>query len=165
MGSYLIGIGSNLGNRRRNIARSREMLRAVGKEVSASSMYETEPDGGVADLPFINMVMHYRTRLEPLALLSYLQSIEHELGRVRGRKWGNRSIDLDILLWRDDSQVMQVVNFPYLQIPHPSMLERDYVLVPANEVAPDWKHPHAKLSIHSLVNENLRSTIIRKIYY
>ena len=141
------------------------MLRAVGEEVCMSSMYETTPDGGVADLPFINMVVHYRTRLDPLALLSYLQMIESELGRIRERKWDNRSIDLDILLWRDDNQAMQVVNFPYLQIPHPLMLERDYVLVPANEVAPDWKHPYTKASIHSLVNASIRSTIIRKIYY
>ena len=165
MHSFLIGIGSNLGDRSRNIARSRAILRASGEEVCVSSMYETQPDGGVADLPFINMVIHYRTALEPLVLLAYLQSIEKALGRIRARRWANRQIDLDILLWRDDSRAMQVVNFPYLKIPHPLMLERDYVLIPASEVAPDWKHPYASVSIHSLAHESIRSTIIRKIYY
>ncbi|MDE3269818.1 MAG: 2-amino-4-hydroxy-6-hydroxymethyldihydropteridine diphosphokinase [Pseudomonadota bacterium] len=163
--SYLIAIGTNLGDRQDNIVRSREGLCAVGDEVAVASLYETRPDGGIANLPFLNTAIHYRTALAPLELLAFMQRLECSLGRVRRRRLDNRLIDLDILLWRDDCAVMRVVNFPHLKIPHPLMLERDYVLVPANEIASDWKHPSANASIHSLLNRSMRSTIIRKICY
>jgi 2-amino-4-hydroxy-6-hydroxymethyldihydropteridine diphosphokinase len=144
-----IGIGSNLGNRQKNCSRAIEMLETRGIVVKKrSSMYETKP-WGVADQPqFINMALEVDTGLEPYDLLRMLKDIERELGRRETSKWGPRIIDLDILLFddlflRDNS----------LQIPHPLMHERDFVLKPLCEIAPDKIHPLRKVKMCDLLQE------------
>jgi 2-amino-4-hydroxy-6-hydroxymethyldihydropteridine diphosphokinase len=133
MYDVFIGIGSNLGNREDNCNDAIRRLGRSGIEIIArSSMYETEP-WGVTDQPkFINMVIRIGTTLEPSELLAALKEIERKMGRVDTGKWGPRVIDLDILLYGD-----LVIDEPDLTIPHPHMFERDFVLKPLSEIAPE----------------------------
>jgi len=131
-----IGIGSNLGNREKNCLHAIELLQKKGITVTKrSSLYETEP-WGLKDQPyFINMVIEIETEPEPKELLRKLKDIEREVGREESLKWGPRLIDLDILLFDNI-----VINEDNLKIPHPLMHERDFVLRPLCEIAPDKRH-------------------------
>ncbi|MEW6215643.1 MAG: 2-amino-4-hydroxy-6-hydroxymethyldihydropteridine diphosphokinase [Nitrospirota bacterium] len=152
MAIVYIGIGSSLGNRQENCLRAIELLQEKGITVKKrSSMYETEP-WGVKDQPqFINMVLEIETGLEPEELLRILKDIEKEVGREESFKWGPRTIDLDILLFDDIT-----LNKDDLKIPHPLMHERDFVLRPLCEIAPDKKHPLLRKTIKELLNERFK---------
>ncbi len=139
----LIGIGSNLGDRVSHLHRAVTAVQEqCGTVVDVSSCYESEPVGGCADQRFLNAVLCCETSLVPQALWAQLQAIEAQLGRVRTQRWANRSIDLDILLWRDVDGMAASINLPDLQIPHPRMLFRDFVMQPAAQIAPHWRHPY-----------------------
>lgn len=127
MVTVYIGLGSNMGNRRANLQAAVNMLRELpGLQVTAiAPLYETEPWGLKEQEPFLNTVVQVETAYSPRELLSRLQGIENRLGRVRKEKWGPRTVDLDILLYGHE-----VVNEPDLQIPHPYLLQRAFVLVP-----------------------------------
>ncbi|OGW47752.1 MAG: 2-amino-4-hydroxy-6-hydroxymethyldihydropteridine diphosphokinase [Nitrospirae bacterium RBG_13_41_22] len=144
-----IGIGSNLGNRQENCLRAIELLQKKGIIVTKrSSLYETEP-WGVKDQPrFINMAVEIDTSLEPKELLKILKNIEKELGKEKSSKWGPRIIDLDILLFDDI-----ILNEDNLKIPHPLMHERDFVLRPLCEIAPDIYHPLLKMRMYELMQK------------
>jgi 2-amino-4-hydroxy-6-hydroxymethyldihydropteridine diphosphokinase len=130
-----IGLGTNLGDDLdRNL---REAVRAIGElpgteVVRVSSFLSTEP-WGVADQPrFLNAVAEIRTRLEPLLLLQALKKLESELGRVPTYRWGPRAIDFDIILYGS-----RRVDLPGLQIPHPRYRQREFVMQPLAEIAPE----------------------------
>jgi 2-amino-4-hydroxy-6-hydroxymethyldihydropteridine diphosphokinase len=146
-----IGIGSNLGNRQENCFRAVEILEKRGIKVQKrSSLYETEP-WGIKDQPrFINMVVQIETTLKPNDLLRVLKDIEREIGRQDSFHWGPRIIDLDILLFN-----ALVLNEENLQIPHPYLHEREFVLRPLNEIAPDVIHPVFHMSIDKLTQNML----------
>jgi 2-amino-4-hydroxy-6-hydroxymethyldihydropteridine diphosphokinase len=147
--SAYIGIGSNLGNRQQNCLRAIELLEEKRITVKKrSSMYETDPWGIKNQPRFINMAIEIETGLEPVELLRLLKSIEREIGREDSYKWGPRIIDLDILLFDD-----LIVKEDNLQIPHPSMHERDFVLRPLCEIAPDRIHPLLKVRICDLMQK------------
>lgn len=133
-----LSLGSNLGDRRRNIEDALARLEAEHISVSArSSFYETEPQD-VKDQPwFLNLAVACQTTCFPLQLLSILQRLEREGGRRRStRSKGPRLIDLDILLYGD-----HVIDTPRLTVPHPRMLARRFVLEPLLEIAPALRHP------------------------
>jgi 2-amino-4-hydroxy-6-hydroxymethyldihydropteridine diphosphokinase len=143
-----IALGANLGDRRANIERALELLRATrGVRVTKiSSFLENPAVGGPPDSPpFLNAVAEVETSLPPRALLERLLAIEHQLGRRRVRKWDPRLIDLDVLLYGD-----AVIDEPDLRIPHPLMHERRFVLDPLKEIAPDAIHPVLKTRIANL---------------
>jgi 2-amino-4-hydroxy-6-hydroxymethyldihydropteridine diphosphokinase len=144
-----IGIGSNLGDRRANTA---EAIDRVGqlpgtRVVRASSLYESEPLGN-AKTWFVNSVIQVETDLLPDVLLKRLQAIEESMGRkrVKGKRWGSRIIDLDILLFDQD-----VIEKRNLKIPHPELHKRRFVLLPLAELAPQVVHPQLGHSISSLL--------------
>ncbi len=149
MSVVYIGIGSNLGNRQENCLRAIELLQKKGIIVKKrSSLYETEP-WGVKDQPlFLNMVIEIETVLKPKVLLKILKDVEKKGGRGKSIKWGSRIIDLDILLFDNI-----VLNEDDLEIPHPLMHKREFVLRPLCEIAPDIKHPLLKLSIGGLLQQ------------
>lgn len=126
-----IGIGSNLGDRDKNIQDAIQKLRDTsGVEVKrVSRIYETDPVGGPPQPKYMNGVIEIETELEPRQLLFATQKIENELGRKRMMKDGPRTIDLDILAYGDKE-----INEPDLKIPHPRMKERDFVLKPLNDI-------------------------------
>src|SRR5437588_102970 len=131
-----LGLGSNLGDRRGNLAAALQRLREVFEITSVSSVYDTEPVG-FADQPrFLNIVLKGQTALDPEALLDYVKQIEAKLGRQPSFRYGPRPIDIDILLY-DDLHIEQ----DNLTIPHPRMAERAFVLVPLAEIAPESVEP------------------------
>lgn len=145
-----IALGSNLGDKEKNLRRALLLLTQQGVEVvRVSSFLSTEPYG-VTDQPqFLNAVACVRTSLTPLALLDVLLATELAMGRVRLRHWGERNIDLDLLLYKD-----VVLDLPRLHLPHPDMQNRDFVLLPLAEIAPELKHPTLQKTIYEL-KENL----------
>jgi len=150
MPTAYIGIGSNLGNREENCDKSIQLIEEDSriKITKRSSMSETEP-WGIKDQPkFINMAVEIVTDLKPKALLSLLKKIETESGRSPGRRWGPRVIDLDILFYDD-----LVLKIPGLEIPHPEICKRDFVLIPLKEIAPEKLHPVLKKKIKELLQE------------
>ena len=145
-----IALGSNLGDKEKNLRRALLLLTQQGVEiVRVSSFLSTEPYG-VTDQPqFLNAVACVRTSLTPLALLDVLLATELAMGRVRLRHWGERNIDLDLLLYED-----VVLDTKRLRLPHPDMQNRDFVLLPLAEIAPELKHPTLQKTIWEL-KENL----------
>ena len=134
-----IGIGSNVGVRVGFVRSAVESLNAAeGVEVTAtSSLYETSPIGGPPQRSYVNMVVRLRTSLDHRALLELCQGIEQKLGREESDiRWGPRVVDLDILTF-DNTKISE----PDLEIPHPRMTQRRFVLVPLLEVDPELADP------------------------
>ncbi len=133
-----LGLGSNLGDREGYLRRAVELLgQEAGIEVErVSSIYETEPVGFTDQPRFLNQVVEVKTTLDPAALLARALAVEAALGRVRGERWGPRVIDVDLLVYGD-----AVVREPGLEVPHPRLAERAFVLVPLAELAPDLRLP------------------------
>lgn len=146
MATVYIGIGSNLGDREGNCLGAIELMEERGLMVrERSRMYETEP-WGVKDQPrFINMAISAETALDPVRLLELLKDVEKLMGREKTVRYGSRTIDLDILLYNS-----LIVKEPGLEIPHPLMHERDFVLDPLAEIAPDALHPVMGKTIREL---------------
>lgn len=142
-----IALGSNLGDKEANLRQALKMLLVKGLQIrSASSFFKTEPYG-VTDQPeFINAVACVKTDLAPEKLLKLLLDTELEMGRVRLRHWGERNIDLDLLLYDD-----LIYYSEKLVLPHPDMQNRLFVLQPLSEIAADKIHPVYKKSIQSLL--------------
>ncbi|MHB8174010.1 MAG: 2-amino-4-hydroxy-6-hydroxymethyldihydropteridine diphosphokinase [Nitrospirota bacterium] len=143
-----IGLGSNLGDRAGNIKKAVQLLeKSPGiKVVKLSPFYETEPVGDVPQGKFINAAAEVYTALFPLGLLALCRGIEDALGRVRTVKWGPRTIDLDILLYDEE-----VIETGELAVPHPLMHEREFVLKPLSDIAPDAYHPVLRKTVLELL--------------
>jgi 2-amino-4-hydroxy-6-hydroxymethyldihydropteridine diphosphokinase len=148
MNEVFLGIGTNLGNRERNLTEALVMLgESAGRILATSSVYETEPWGFESEEGFLNMVVKVITSLTPQDLLKSTMSIELVLGRIRDEmQYSSRVIDIDILFYGD--QVTDDVN---LKIPHPRIAERRFVLIPLCEIVPDLIHPVFKETISSLL--------------
>ena len=143
-----VALGSNLGDKEATLRRALELLQERGVEVVKTSSFICTEPYGVTDQPqFLNGVCEVRTSLVPLALLHTLLEIEQEMGRVRLRHWGERNIDLDLLLYED-----VVMDTGELKLPHPDMQNRDFVLLPLAEIAPKLVHPILQKSIEELSN-------------
>ena len=140
MTSVFLGLGGNLGDRRANVREAAARLREILNEVRVSSLYESEA-WGVTDQPaFLNAVVRGTTTLEPLELLDRIQAVEDAMGRVRTRHWGPRVIDIDILLYGK-----AVVDHERLQIPHPYLSQRSFVLRPLADLAAGLTLPDGSL--------------------
>lgn len=136
MAEIYLGLGSNLGDREENLQRAEEALAPDVVIRKKSSLYETEPQYVVDQPRFLNRVLCGVTKLAPHALLAFLKRIESDLGRVPSERFGPRLVDLDILYYED-----KIVNDADLEIPHPRISEREFVLRPMLEIAPDFPHP------------------------
>lgn len=148
--SVLIALGSNMGDRSSYLQAALKLISArCGKITNCSSWLETEPLG-TADQMFLNGAIICQTILSPADLLQQLWGIEKELGRVRLIKWGNRTIDCDIILWRQPDGQMLSIDTETLTIPHPEYRNRGFVLVPATEIASDWIDPVTGASLCAL---------------
>lgn len=148
MKTVYLSIGSNLGDRAAHLAAAVEALNAPGLTVlRASPIYETEP----RDLPnqpwFLNQVLEATTSLFPRQLLLRTQKIERDLGRKSGIPKGPRVIDIDILLYGNS-----IIHTDALEVPHPRMAERRFVLEPLAELAPDLRHPKTLRTIRELLS-------------
>jgi 2-amino-4-hydroxy-6-hydroxymethyldihydropteridine diphosphokinase len=144
-----IALGANLGDRRANIARALELLRATpGVDViKVSDLIETAAVGGPPDSPrYLNGAAELHTTLSAETVLERLLAIEAEIGRIRRLQWEPRTIDLDLLLYGN-----RVVNAPSLKLPHPLMHLRRFVLEPLAQIAPGVMHPTQRQTIAQLL--------------
>jgi 2-amino-4-hydroxy-6-hydroxymethyldihydropteridine diphosphokinase len=145
----LIGLGSNLGDRKAMLDGAVAALRDTpGVRVRAvSSYHETKPVGGPPGQgPFLNAAAALETTLDPFELLENLRRVEGRFGRTREVQWGPRTLDLDLLLFGD-----RIVETATLQIPHPRMAGRRFVLAPLVEIAPDVVEPVSGRTIRDLL--------------
>ncbi|WP_018924755.1 2-amino-4-hydroxy-6-hydroxymethyldihydropteridine diphosphokinase [Salsuginibacillus kocurii] len=140
-----IALGSNIGDRESYLHQGIEALRTteeVSSEIIHSSIYETKPVGVTEQASFLNMVIKINTTKEAADLLSVTQNIEEKADRVREKRWGPRTLDLDILLYNQENMERED-----LCIPHPRMTERAFVLVPLAEMAPHMIIPSVQLTV------------------
>ena len=153
MEKVAIGLGSNVGDRAAMIAQAAELLGEVMQKVEVSSLLETpallkEGSPEEWNLPFLNAALIGETELSPQELLKVCQNIEKQLQREKIGLWSPRTIDLDILLYGE-----QLIDEPHLQVPHPLMLERNFVMIPLIEIAGEWVHPITKMRLSELGEE------------
>lgn len=151
MKEYYLLLGSNLGDRAQYLEKAKEDLKAYGIEIlEASSLYETEAWGSESINETIgahlNQVIKIKGDFLPHSLLSVTQSIEHAHDRKRAVKWGNRTLDIDILYYGQE-----IIQSEHLIIPHPQIQHRRFTLVPLVEVAKDFKHPLLNLTQSELL--------------
>jgi 2-amino-4-hydroxy-6-hydroxymethyldihydropteridine diphosphokinase len=146
--SVYLSLGSNLGDRERNLWTAVDALSCVLQITAVSSVYETEPVGVVDQPAFLNLAIAGTTKLAPTPLLVALKTIEQEVGREPGIRWGPRVVDIDILLYGD-----LTLDSPGLVIPHPEMTGRAFVLIPLDEIAGTVLHPGLGRPIRDLRNE------------
>jgi 2-amino-4-hydroxy-6-hydroxymethyldihydropteridine diphosphokinase len=152
-----IGLGSNLGDRAENLRAARERLEASGVRIRrGSSLYETEPREMLDQPWFLNQVIEAETTLFPRQLLARLNMIEREMGRLRIAPKGPRTIDLDILLFGN-----AVVHAAGLEIPHPRMAERRFVLEPLAELAADLRPPRGRRTVREMLAEVMDQSVRR----
>ena len=144
-----LSLGSNLGNRSMYLKKACAHIEsAVGEITSQSAIYETLAIG-ITDQPnFLNQVIEIESNIKSDSLLQILQNIEKDLGRKRFERWGPRTIDIDILFYGDET-----ISTNSLEIPHPEAINRLFVLVPMNEIAPNYFHPTENQSIVELMKK------------
>jgi len=156
MQELIIGLGSNLGDRRKNIETAIELIRAqIGPVAAVSTFIETEPWGFESNNQFLNCAVIIEVgdendangRLSPSGIIEILQSIESGFGRVRTGVYTDRAIDLDILFYSD-----RIINEPGLTVPHPKLHERDFILMSLMELCPDKVHPVLGKSVREIRN-------------
>lgn len=151
MAVILLSLGTNLGNRESNLKEAVSIIKKrVGNIISLSAFYQTSPWGFESQNEFLNAALMVKTSLSPDILLRKTQAIEVELGRLTKSNgtYSDRIIDIDILYYDQEC-----INTPELVIPHPLLQLREFVLVPLQEIAPDWQHPILHKSTTELLYE------------
>jgi 2-amino-4-hydroxy-6-hydroxymethyldihydropteridine diphosphokinase len=142
-----LSLGSNIGDRRANLRSAIARLEAPDLRIlRISPVYETEPVDYVNQEWFLNLAVEAETELPPMELLARAQEIEAAMGRVRAVPKGPRTIDIDILLYANE-----VVHNAELEIPHPRMSERRFVLAPLADLAPDLRHPVTQRTVREML--------------
>jgi 2-amino-4-hydroxy-6-hydroxymethyldihydropteridine diphosphokinase len=139
-----LGLGSNIGDRAKCL---KDAIKLIDLPIVAeSAIYETEPVDYLNQPWFLNQVLQCETSFHPLKLLKECQRVETELGRIREISKGPRAIDIDLLFYNQE-----ILSTQELTIPHPAIPQRRFVLIPLNEIAPDFVHPQLKLTIRELL--------------
>jgi 2-amino-4-hydroxy-6-hydroxymethyldihydropteridine diphosphokinase len=158
MAIVYLGLGSNVGDRERNLRRAVRLLEESQiKATKISSLYETEPVDYLDQPWFLNAVLEADADLPAEKLLGVLRGIESQMGSKKAIVKGPRLIDLDILLYGD-----ACIDTTNLQVPHPRMLQRNFVLVPLAEIAPSLRHPSWRNTAKELLAHSPDKSVVRK---
>jgi len=154
-----LSLGSNVGDRATNLLQAIGALEKSGVRVTRqSSFYETEPVDYLEQAWFLNCVVEGQTALSPPLLLHELRGIESQMGSSKPFAKGPRLLDMDILLYGDEA-----IATPELQVPHPRMTQRRFVLIPLAEIAPQLKHPSWTKTVSELAVDLEGSGVVRKL--
>jgi 2-amino-4-hydroxy-6-hydroxymethyldihydropteridine diphosphokinase len=160
MNKVFLLLGGNLGDRPANLERAKHFLsELVGRIINYSSIYETASWGNTDQPDFLNQVLLLETKLTAEQVMEQILFIENKLGRVRKEKNASRVIDIDILFFNEE-----VIETENLTVPHPQIQNRNFVLHPLNELAPQFMHPSLKKTIHELLlngNDTLAVNLYR----
>ena len=149
MNNVFLQLGSNMGNRIELLSKAEEKIHNdVGRIIKKSKIYESTPWKVDGQSNYLNQVVKIDTELDPLNLLRKILLIENDLGRKRLEKWGERLIDIDILFYNDS-----ILETPNLCIPHKHLHERNFVLIPFNDIDAEWIHPKINKSISQLLTD------------
>ncbi len=147
MKTAYLSLGSNLDDREGNLRRALDLLASPEiRVVRTSSLYETEPQDLRQQPWFVNLIAEIETTLFPMQLLARVDRIEREMGRKRTVPKGPRTIDIDIILFGNF-----IIDTPQLQVPHPRMPVRRFVLEPLAELAPDLRHPITRRTVREML--------------
>lgn len=145
----LLGLGTNLGDKKKNLMDAIRLLGLAGLDVLSVSSFYSSPAWGITDQDdFINIAALVETRHSASDLLGLVLDCENQMGRVREKKWGPRIIDIDILDYGG-----QIQDWPGLQLPHPWLTQRAFVLLPLCEIVPDWIPPGHSKAVEQLWGE------------
>lgn len=158
--NVVLALGSNLGDKKNNLLSAITLIHNhIGFVVQASAIYET-PSWGFNSYPFYNMCILIHTHLVPQKLLAQLKELEKKLGRTKKAtiNYEARTVDIDIIYFEEE-----VVNTPHLQIPHPEMQNRNFVLVPLNDLTIDWKHPVLHQTTAEMLDITKDTSAIKKV--
>ncbi len=159
MKHVFLSLGGNLGNTQEIFERTYPMIEnKVGPILKKSSLYQTAAWGLTDQADFLNQVVLLESSLAPHQILMEIQAIEKTLGRERLIAWGPRTLDLDILFI--DQEVIQAID---LQVPHPHIQDRKFILIPLHEIAADWIHPVFKKSAKELLIETKDTSAVEII--
>ena len=157
MSKVYIGLGTNLGDKEQNLRDAVQKINEqIGKVISLSAFYVTAPWGFDSENSFLNAAVRIETPLSPLELLQATQHAERELGRTKkstNGKYNDRVIDIDILLYEDCILSLTSSSGSTLNLPHPLMTERDFVMRPLAEIAPELVHPILGKTMQEILNE------------
>lgn len=154
--NIVLGLGSNLGDRRQNLRRAIDALGGQLSITKISSVYETAPWGVTDQAHFLNLCLSAQTDLSPHDLLATIKGVEVNLGRVPNTHWGPRKIDIDLLDYGN-----QILDSDTLTLPHAQIAERAFVCVPFAEIAPNWIHPVSDKPINLLVSDLDTSDVVK----
>jgi 2-amino-4-hydroxy-6-hydroxymethyldihydropteridine diphosphokinase len=130
---YYLGLGTNLGNKKENLDKALLKLQKKGKILQFSKIYLSKAMGDLKQEDFLNMALAFKADLAPLELLEFVKEIEKDMGRIKTIKWGKRIIDIDILMIKNQKEILDFGKI--LKIPHEYILEREFVLLPLSEIA------------------------------
>lgn len=153
-----LGLGSNVGDRQRNLRRGVRILKSGLHDARVSSVYESEPVGATQQSAFLNLVLSGKTHLSAEGLLSWVKHIERLAGRVETYRWGPRVLDIDILLFG-----AHLIREPNLTIPHAELLHRAFVLVPLCEIAPTETLPGGHSPCRAAEEPALAGQVVRRL--
>ena len=158
--SYYIALGTNVGNYRNNFSRAVFELSKTGNITKIANIYKSKPYGYLKQNHFYNTMVYLKSEIHPNELIKKIQLIERKLHKNKRIINGPRKIDLDIIFC--DQKIFKNNN---LVIPHPRVLERDFVLYPLLDIAPFFKDPVSKLSVKELIKNLKKHYVIKKLNY
>jgi len=133
--------------------------RLLGKVVITSSIYQTQAWGPIPQADYLNMALVFQTTFSPVMVLQTLLKIESILGRKRKERYGPRTIDIDIIFYGK-----RKIKHPQLTIPHPELASRNFVLIPLDEIAPNFCHPNNQLTVRQMLNNNQQDVLEVKLW-